>query len=75
MVLSRSLAGRGADLPLSAAVHAAGTDPYDDPPGAEQGYNAVQTVVGSAVLLHQNYHSVSHGSTGSSVQVHTSINY
>ena len=48
----------------STAVHAAGTQPDDDPPRAEERNDAVQAVVGPPVLLHQHDDSVSHGGVG-----------
>lgn len=48
----------------STAVHAASTQPDDDPPRAEERNDAVQAVVGPPVLLHKHDDSVSHGGVG-----------
>ena len=45
---------------MLAAMDTAHAQPDDDPPGAEQCYDAVQAVVWP-VVLHEHNHSLGHG--------------
>lgn len=43
-----------------AAIDATGTEPDNDPTGAEEKDDEMETVVGTTVLFHPHYHLVSH---------------